>query len=73
MLKKLFNIFFKKESNIHMIIVVVAIVMIWRGVRGILDKILFPEYPIISYLVSIAIWIIILLADNKKLDELSHH
>ncbi|AHB41005.1 hypothetical protein P148_SR1C00001G0198 [candidate division SR1 bacterium RAAC1_SR1_1] len=63
----------KSDSNLNMIVIVIAVVMIWRGVRGILDTFLFPNYPLVSYIVSLGLGIVILLLDNQKLDELSHH
>ena len=72
-LKTQFKKIRKSKSNFNMIITVIAVVMIWRWVWGILDKILFPDYPWVSYWLSIVLWIVILLIDNNKLDELSHH
>ena len=63
----------KSDSNINMIIIAISVVMIWRGVWGILDTFLFPNYPLISYSISLVLGILILLIDNQKLDELSHH
>jgi hypothetical protein len=76
MLNKLKQSFYKLRKskwNLNMIVIIIAIVMIWRWIWWILDKILFPDHPMISYLVSVCIWIVILLVDNNKLDELSHH
>ncbi len=72
-LKKKFIQLRKSDSNINMILIAIAVVMIWRGVWGILDTFLFPNYPLISYIISLTMGIIILWIDNKKLDELSHH
>ena len=62
-----------KRTNLHTILIVVAVVMIRRGTWGILDKILFPNHEIVSYIVSFAIGILILYIDDEKIDELKHH
>ncbi len=59
-----------KKSNIHTLVIAIAIVMIWRDVRGILDKFLFPNHELLSYIVGAIIWIIIIYIDDKKIDEL---
>lgn len=62
-----------KKSNIHTLIIAIAIVMIWRGVRWILDKFLFPNHELISYIVGAIIGIIIIYIDDRRVDELWHH
>lgn len=63
----------QRENNINTIITVFAVIMIRRWMRWLLDKFLFPNHEIISYLVSITIWIIILRLDDKEINELSSH
>ena len=62
-----------KKSNIHTLIIAIAIVMIWRGVRWMLDKFLFPNHELISYIVGAIIGIIIIYIDDRRVDELWHH
>ena len=48
----------------------VGVVMLWRGVWGILDIYLFPDNKFISYVFSIFIGFIILLVDDFELGEI---
>ncbi|WP_305907819.1 hypothetical protein Q9L42_013815 [Methylomarinum sp. Ch1-1] len=59
-----------KYPNANAIIVVVAIIMFWRGVWGLLDIYLFPGSPALSYLVSITLGVLILYLDGFSLDNL---
>lgn len=66
---------FRKDhkSNRNIFLIFLAIIMIWRWVQDLLTICIFPENPILSCLVCIAIWIGILLIDDGKIDELSEH
>lgn len=63
---------FRKDynSNWNIFVVCIAIVMIWRGIWGLLDMYIFPGLPLISNLVCIGIGVGILLMDDGKLWEL---
>lgn len=63
----------EKKSNIHTLVMAVAVVMIRRGVWWILDKFLFPNHELISYIVGVIIGILIIYIDDKRVDELWHH
>lgn len=65
------NIFRKKPSLMNVLVVAVAIVTFWRGAWGLLDLYLFPEDPLISYVVSLALGLVILWIDDFRLDELN--
>ncbi len=71
-LKKILNFKWKK-SNIHLIIIAIAIVMIRRGIWWILDDFLFPNNQLLSYVVWIIVGILILYIDDKRLEELWSH
>lgn len=58
------------DSNLNIFVVCIAIIMIWRWVWSLLDMYIFPDYPLISNIVCIIIWIIILLVDDGRLWEL---
>lgn len=59
------------KSNRNIFLIFLAIVMVWRWIQDLLTLCLFPNHPIISCLVCIAIWMTILLIDDWKIDELS--
>ena len=46
-----------KRTTLNSLIIVVAIIMLWRGVWGLLDIYLFPDIPTLSYVVSISMGI----------------
>jgi len=52
------------------LIKVLGIVMVWRGVWGILDKYLFPENPVLSYTISIALGLFVLYLPDGEIDSL---
>jgi putative flippase GtrA len=51
----------RKHKNIFTFFVLIAIILIWRGIWGLGDLYLFPSNELISLLSSILIGIIILL------------
>jgi hypothetical protein len=61
------------RKNTHTIIVVFAVVMIRRGLWGILDKFLLPNNELLSYIISAGLGILILLFDDEELDDLKGH
>lgn len=52
------------------VVVILAIIMLWRGVWGLLDEFLFPGSPVLSYLASFGLGILILYLDGFSLDDL---
>ena len=64
---------FRKDhkSNWNIFLIFLAIVMLWKWVQDLLTIILFPNYPIISCIICIVVWLSILLVDDGKIDELS--
>jgi Fuseless-like protein (putative pre-synaptic calcium channel regulator) len=62
---------FKEERPYaNAIIIILAIIMLWRGVWGLLDVFLFPGSPLLSYLASFALGAVILYLDGFSLDDL---
>lgn len=47
-----------------------AVVLFWRGIWGLLDHFLFPENPLLSYLISALVGLLILWLDDYELHEL---
>jgi hypothetical protein len=62
--------FKKKYPNLNAIVIVIAVVLVWRSVWSLVDLYLFPTNPLYSYLIGGIIGIIILLIDDMRLDEL---
>ena len=64
---------FRKDyrSNRNIFLIFLAVVMLWKWVQDLLTIILFPNYPIISCIICIVVWLSILLIDDGKIDELS--
>lgn len=54
----------------NVIVIIFAIIMLWRGVWGLLDTYLFPGSPTFSYLTCIALGAVILYLDDFKIDNL---
>lgn len=55
---------------VNALVVVLAIIMLWRGIWGLLDMYLFPEHPTLSYLVSLALGALVLYLDDFSLKDL---
>ena len=58
------------ESNLNTFLVVVAIVLIWRGVWWLVDIYVLPHRPVLSLIIGLFVGIIILYLDDKKIKEL---
>lgn len=58
------------HPTVNAIVVVFAIIMLWRGVWGLLDVYLFPGSPTFSYLLSIALGALVLHLDDFSLKDL---
>ncbi len=61
--------FKKRYPLINTILILFAMVMLWRGIWGVLDLYLFPENQLLSYVASIGIALFIILFDDFKLTE----
>lgn len=59
------------RRNLNYIVIAVGIVMIWRGIWGLLDTYLTPSNPTLSFIISIIIGLIILLLNNPKKADIS--
>lgn len=68
--------FFRKKEHrwktfLRTLLAAIAIVMIWRGTWDLLDAYLFPENPLLSDILSIAIGLAILFGLDGDLKELA--
>ena len=62
---------FKSEHpNANAVVIVLGIIMLWRGVWGLLDQYLFPGSPTLSYLLSIGLGVLVLYLDDFSFDNL---
>lgn len=59
----------KKHPVLNALIVLIAIVLLWRGVWGLLDAYFFPNNPLLSYGVGSLVGILMLLLDDFELNE----
>ena len=62
--------FLSTRKNLRIIIDLIAIIIIWRGVWGIMDLFVFPGNELLSYITSIGLGFILLLLDGNGLDDL---
>jgi hypothetical protein len=60
----------KVKKNLNIIIVCICIIMIWRAVWDMCDLFIFPDNQILSDIICFVIWIVVLLIDDGKLEEL---
>lgn len=60
----------KKHHLLRALLVVTAVIMIWRGMWNLLDFYLLPENPSVSSVLTILIGVGLLFIDDFRLDEL---
>jgi len=69
--KPIIKISLKPSRNFFtMVMVVVAVIMVWRGIWNILDMYFFPNDPILSNLLSILIGLIIMYLPDADIKDL---
>lgn len=60
----------KRYPTANGIIIVIAIILFWRGVWGLIDLYLFPNSPTFSHLLSITLGALILYLDDFSIKDL---
>jgi hypothetical protein len=70
MVSKFHKSFRKKHPDLHALIALFAIVMIWRTVWGLMDNYFLPQWPFASYVIGGIVGLIVLLYDDFHLSEL---
>ncbi len=70
MFKKIYHMRKQSDQTFYAILVLVAIVAIWRGFWGLMDAYLIPNHPEVSYLLSILIGLAIISATHYKVKKL---
>lgn len=56
--------------NIRVFLLLLAVVVIWRWIWNIFDRYFFPDYFIISNILSIVIWLVIIFINDYELEDL---
>lgn len=59
-----------EHPNANALIILVGIVMIWRGIWNLLDRYLFPNAPFLSCALSIALGAVLLYLDDFSVKNL---
>lgn len=62
---------FTKHHVMYAILVGTSMIMLWRGIWGLLDSYLFPTNKPISYLLSVAIGLVILSFTGRLVKKLA--
>jgi len=62
--------FKKRHPHIHVLATVILVIMVWRGVWGLLDTYLFPGDALMSDIASVIIGVLLLYLNDFSLDEL---
>lgn len=60
----------RKRSNFRILIILIAVISLWRGIWALFDLYVFPYHPEVSALASIVIGLTILWLDDHRLDEI---
>ncbi|MDD3793614.1 MAG: hypothetical protein PHI37_02290 [Candidatus Gracilibacteria bacterium] len=56
--------------NIRVFLLLLAVVVIWRGIWNIFDRYFFPDYFVLSNLLSIVIGLVIIFINDYELEDL---
>lgn len=57
------------HPSANVIVIIFAIIMVWRGIWGLLDIYFFPGYPTFSHLTCLLIGAVVLYLDNFRIDN----
>ncbi|NVP17429.1 hypothetical protein HUU51_01800 [Candidatus Gracilibacteria bacterium] len=56
--------------NIRVFLLLLAVVVIWRGIWNIFDRYFFPDYFMLSNILSIVIGLVIIFINDYELEDL---
>lgn len=56
--------------NIRVFLLLLAVVVIWRWIWNIFDRYFFPDYFMLSNILSIVIWLVIIFINDYELEDL---
>jgi len=60
----------KQKKNGQLLLLAIGVVLVWRGLWGLIDIYLFPNNAFLSHGLSLIIGLAILYANDRKLSEL---
>jgi hypothetical protein len=60
----------RRRPHSYYLLGAIGVILLWRGIWGILDTVLFPEYGLISFGISLLLGLGILYADDFSFKEL---
>lgn len=60
----------ERYPSVNVIVIILAIIMLWRGIWGLLDTYVFPGSPTFSNLFCIVLGVVILYLDGFSIDNL---
>lgn len=58
------------RSNLKLFFLAVGVVSVWRGVWGLSDIYLFPNEPVLSFVLSTIVGLAIIYLNDRKINEL---
>ncbi len=64
--KKAKNTFF---YNVRVFLLIIAVIMIWRGIWNFLDTYFLPDNYVLSNVLTIVIWLIIIFINDYELED----
>lgn len=60
----------ERHPNFYSIMIAVAFIMVWRGLKGLMDLYIFPEKPTLSFIFTTVIGLTLLFVNNFNLKEI---
>ena len=54
------------KKNLNLLLLATGIVLVWRGVWGLVDTYFFPHSPLLSFVFSIVLGIVVLYIHNPR-------
>lgn len=69
--KNKFFMHLAKYPNVLIMYKAVAMIMVWSGVWGLFDELLFPDQPIVRYTIILIAGLFFLYIDDGSIDELA--
>jgi hypothetical protein len=62
--------FISRNHFFGIILILCAVILVWRGVWNLLDTYFFPDYPLLSNVLGILVGLILLYFPDEDLKEL---